>query len=81
MNLPFNISSEHKYIACIEYHCEGKEMLLEAELRLMKEHWPSMSWEIGIDILTLSSHTYAITEGATEQFLNAVQRHKWWSEE
>lgn len=78
MNKPFSISSEHKYFAHIEYHCEGKEALLEEELQIMKKHWPSMEWEIGIDILTLIGKNYEITEGATMQFLNAVQRHKWW---
>lgn len=78
MRREFTMSSQHKYFAEIEYHCEGKEMLLEEELWLMKKHWPSMEWEIGIDILTLSGKTYEITEDATMQFLNAVKRHEWW---
>lgn len=78
MNRSFTISSEHKYFAEIEYHCEGKEGVLEVELQLMKTHWPSMEWEIGIDILTLIGKNYDTTEAATKQFLNAVKRHEWW---
>ena len=78
MRSEFTISSEHKYFAEIEYHCEGKEALLEEELQLMKAYWPSMEWEIGIDILTLIGKNHNITEDATLQFLNAVKRHEWW---
>ena len=65
MRREFTMSSQHKYFAEIEYHCEGKEMLLEEELQLMKTYWPSMEWEIGIDILTLIGKDYDITEAAT----------------
>lgn len=80
MSAGFTITSQHKYFAEIEYHCEGKEALLEEELWLMKQHWPSMEWKIGIDILTLIGKNYEITEAATRQFLQAVQSHKWWDE-
>lgn len=78
MRQEFKMSSQHKYFAEIEYQCEGKEALLEEELQLMKTHWPSMDWEIGIDILTLIGKNHEITEAATLQFLNAVKRHEWW---
>jgi len=78
MSRGFQMWSEHKYFAEIEYPCEGKEELLIEELMLMKKHWPSMEWEIGLDFLTLIGKNYEITEDATMQFLNAVKRHEWW---
>ena len=78
MRRKFTMSSKHQYFAEIEYPCDGKEHLLEEELQLMKTHWPSMTWHIGVDILTLIGKNYEITEDATQQFLNEVKRHEWW---
>lgn len=78
MNNGFKLSSESTYTAEIEFSCEGKECLLAAELELLRAHWPSIIWEIGIEYLWISGYNQLITEGAAEMFLNAVRRHEWW---
>lgn len=79
MNNGFTLSVESTYTAEIEFPCEGKEELLIAELMLLRAAWPSIKWEIGIELFWISSYNQLITEGAAEMFLNAVKRHEWWN--
>lgn len=78
MNNGFKLSSESTYTAEIEFPCEGKEDLLAAELELLRAVWPSIKWEIGIELFWISSYNQVITESAAGMFLNAVRRHEWW---
>lgn len=74
----YKLSSSCTYTAEIEFPCEGKEELLIKELMLLRAVWPSIKWEIGIELFWISSPNQDITESATGMFLNAVKRHDWW---
>lgn len=78
MNNGFNLYAQCTYTAEIEFPCEGKEELLIAELMLLRAAWPSIKWEIGVDVLWIFSYNQNLTEDATNMFLSTVDRHEWW---
>lgn len=76
----YRLRAQHKFLAEIDYNTIGKEELLIEEFMLMKKAWPSITWEIGVDMIVLVGNNQRIVEAATEQFLYGVLRHDWWRE-
>jgi hypothetical protein len=74
----YRLRAQHKFLVEIDYKTLGKEELLIEEFMLMKKAWPSISWEIMVDMIVLIGNNQRILEAATEQFLYGVQRHDWW---
>lgn len=75
---PYELHSEHKYIACITIDIDAHMEDAVDELKLMCKFWPSITFEVdssGISIIGKDQH---VVECATEQFLSAVKRHDWW---
>lgn len=74
----FRLRSKCTYTAEIDFYSLGKEELLIEELMLMKNYWPSVSWEIGVNQFHISGNQQLLVEAAATQFLEAVKRHGWW---
>ncbi len=76
--LSYQLHAKHTYKASISVNIDGKMQKVIEELKLLREAYPSIKYDVYSSGIEIVGSNQNIVEAATDNFLCTVKRHDWW---